>query len=62
MKDIKAKVVTKPTGNKKPNKPATVSKKASVKFTGPQSTPPKGAVPSKKMGGAFDNYKTKMKK
>ena len=27
MKDIKAKVVTKPTGNKKPNKPATVAKR-----------------------------------
>jgi hypothetical protein len=51
-KDIKATVVTKPTGNKKPNKPATVAKKASVKFTGPKSTAPKGAVPMKmKMGG-----------
>jgi len=42
----------KPTGNKKPNKPAVVSKKASVKFTGPQSKAPKGAIPSKKMGGS----------
>jgi hypothetical protein len=41
------KVVTKPTGNKKPNKPVTVFKKPSVKYSGPASTPPKGAVPSK---------------
>ena len=52
MKDIKAKVVTKPTGNKKPNKPAVVLKSASVKYTGPKSSSPKGAVPMKmKMGG-----------
>lgn len=55
-KDIKAKVVTKPTGNKKPNKPATVSKKASVKYSGPASTPPKGAVPSMKKGGSKKSY------
>jgi hypothetical protein len=50
MKDIKAKVVTKPTGNKIPNKPATVAKKASVKYEGPKSTPPTKATPMK-MGG-----------
>jgi len=50
-KNIKAKMVTKPTGNKKLNKAAVVSKSASVKFTGPKSTAPKGAIPSKKMGG-----------
>jgi hypothetical protein len=51
-KDIKAKVVTKPTGKQGgTNAPAKVSKKASVKFTGPQSKAPKGAIPSKKMGG-----------
>jgi hypothetical protein len=52
MANKKPVVVMKPTGNKKPNKPAKVSKKASVKFTGPQSKAPKGAIPSKKMGGA----------
>jgi hypothetical protein len=53
MKDIKAKVVTKPTGNKKLNTPAKVAAKASVKYEGPKSTSPKGAVPSKmKMGGS----------
>ena len=53
MKDIKAKVVTKPTGNKKPNTPAKVAAKASVKYEGPKSTSPKGAVPMKmKMGGS----------
>jgi len=52
MTNKKPVVVTKPTGNKKPNKPATVSKKASVKFTGPKSKSPKGAIPSKKMGGS----------
>jgi hypothetical protein len=47
----KTTVVTVPTGNKKPNKPATVSKKATGK-SGGTSTPPKGAVPMKmKMGG-----------
>ena len=52
MKDIKAKVVTKPTGNKKLNTPAKVAAKASVKYEGPKSTSPKGAVPMKmKMGG-----------
>ena len=51
MANKKPVVVTKPTGNKKPNKPATVAKKASVKYTGPQSKAPKGAIPSKKMGG-----------
>jgi hypothetical protein len=51
-KNIKAKMVTKPTGNKKLNKAAVVSKSASVKFTGPKSTAPKGAIPSKKMGGS----------
>jgi hypothetical protein len=40
------------TGNKKPNKPAKVAPKASVKFEGPKSTSPKGAVPMKKMGGS----------
>jgi len=48
-------------GIKDPNKPANVSKKASVKFTGPQSKAPKGAIPSKKKGGAFDMYKSKKK-
>jgi len=53
MKDIKATVVTKPTGNKKLNTPAKVAAKASVKYEGPKSTSPKGAVPSKmKMGGS----------
>jgi hypothetical protein len=52
MANKKPVVVMKPTGNKKPNKPATVSKKASVKFTGPKSKSPKGAIPSKKMGGS----------
>lgn len=45
-------VVTKPTGNKIPNKPASVVKKAAVKYAGPKSTVPTAAVPSKmKMGG-----------
>jgi len=62
MKDIKAKVVTKPTGKQGgTNAPATIAKKASVKFTGPKSTSPKGAVPEKKMGGPFDKYKAKKK-
>lgn len=52
-KDIKAKVVTKPTGKQGgTNAPAKVSKKASVKYTGPKSNPPKGAVPAMKMGGS----------
>jgi hypothetical protein len=46
----KAVVETNPTGNKKPNKPATVAAKASVKYTGPKSTPPTKATPMK-MGG-----------
>ena len=63
MKDIKAKVVTKPTGNKKPNKPATVAKKASVKFEGPKSTPPTKATPMKmKMGGMKSKKVVNMKK
>ena len=57
MHNKKAVVATKATGNKKPNKPATVSKKASVKFTGPKSTAPKGAIPSKKMGGSTKGKK-----
>ena len=57
MANKKPIVVTKPTGNKKPNKPATVSKSASVKFTGPKSTAPKGAIPSKKMGGGTKGKK-----
>mgnify|MGYP003404981365 FL=1 len=36
----------------KTNAPAKVSKKASVKFTGPQSKAPKGAVPAMKKGGS----------
>ena len=54
MKSVnpKAAAATVATGNKKPHKPATVAKKASVKFEGPKSTSPKGAVPMKmKMGG-----------
>jgi hypothetical protein len=35
----------------KTNTPASVAKKAAVKFSG-GSTPPKGAIPSKKMGGS----------
>lgn len=54
MKSVnpKAAAATVATGNKKPNKPATVAKKASVKFKGPKSISPKGAVPMKKMGGS----------
>lgn len=49
----KAAAATVATGNKKPNKPAKVAPKASVKFEGPKSTAPKGAVPMKmKMGGS----------
>lgn len=48
----KATVATKATGNKKLNASAKVAKKASVKFTGPKSTAPKGAVPTMKMGGS----------
>ena len=48
----KATAATVATGNKKPNKPAKVAPKASVKFEGPKSTSPKGAVPMKKMGGS----------
>jgi len=54
MKTANAKVAvaTKATGNKKLNASAKVAKKAAVKFTGPKSTAPKGAVPTMKMGGS----------
>jgi hypothetical protein len=40
----------------KTNKPAILSKKAAVKFKG-GSTPPKGAIPTKKMGGSMKKGK-----
>jgi hypothetical protein len=40
----------------KTNKPAVLSKKAAVKFKG-GSTPPKGAIPTKKMGGSMKKGK-----
>lgn len=58
MANKKVVVATKATGKQGgTNAPAKVSKKASVKFTGPQSTPPKGAIPSKKMGGSMKSKK-----
>ena len=61
MKDIKAKVVTKPTGKQHGgNGTAKVQKGIKAKPSGKVNTPPKGAVPMKmKMGGAFDKYKSK---
>jgi len=40
----------------KNNTPASVAKKAAVKFTG-GSKPPKGAIPTKKMGGSMKKGK-----
>ena len=53
MKDIKAKVVTKPTGKQHGgNGTAKVEKGIKAKPSGKVNTPPKGAVPMKmKMGG-----------
>ena len=52
-KDIKAKVVTKPTGKQHGgNGTAKVEKGIKAKPSGKVNTPPKGAVPMKmKMGG-----------
>lgn len=52
-KDIKAKVVTKPTGKQHGgNGTAKVQKAIKAKSSGKVNTPPKGAVPMKmKMGG-----------
>jgi hypothetical protein len=54
MKDIKAKVVTKPTGKQGgTNGTAKVQKGIKAKPSGKVNTPPKGAVPAKmKMGGS----------
>ena len=58
MANKKPVVVTKPTGNKKPNKPAVVAKKASVKYTGPKSSSPKGGVPMKMKMGSMKSKKS----
>ena len=54
MKDIKAKVVTKPTGKKGgTNGTAKVQTGIKAKPSGKVNTPPKGAIPMKKMGGMY---------
>jgi len=54
MKDIKAKVVTKPTGKKGgTNGTAKVQTGIKSKPSGKVNTPPKGAMPMKKMGGMY---------
>lgn len=54
MKDIKAKVVTKPKGKTGgTNGTAKVQKSIKAKSSGKVNTPPKGAIPMKKMGGMY---------
>jgi len=54
MANIKAKVVTKPTGKTGgTNGTAKVQKCIKGKPSGKVNTPPKGAIPMKKMGGMY---------
>lgn len=57
-KDIKAKVVTKPTGKQHGgNGTAKVQKGIKAKPSGKVNTPPTKAIPTKKMGGAMRGKK-----
>jgi hypothetical protein len=54
MANIKAKVVTKPAGKTgDTNGTAKVQKSIKAKPSGKVNTPPKGAIPMKKMGGMY---------
>ena len=58
-KDIKAKVVTKPTGKQHGgNGTAKVQKAIKAKSSGKVNTPPKGAVPMKMKMGAMKSKKS----
>ena len=59
MKDIKAKVVTKPTGKTGgTNGVAKVQKAIKAKSSGKVNTPPTKAIPTKKMGGMTKSKKS----